>query len=80
MAVAEAFLALKTICLLFGLHTDDDNTYAWGITKRSREGVSQLGFECLTDARELGGAMTFGGAGRNRVLPERGQRDSEEAG
>lgn len=42
MAVAEAFLALKTICLLFGLHTDDDNTYVWGITKRSREGCLNL--------------------------------------
>ena len=70
--VARAFFALKCICNLFGLSTDDSKTYVWGTTPRARKLLSQLGFACLLDASELGGSMTFGAAIRNRELRKRG--------
>ena len=70
--VARAFFALRCICQLFGLSTDDSKTYVWGTTTRARKLLSQLGFICLLDASELGGSMTFGAALRNRELRKRG--------
>eukprot|EP00435_Cladocopium_sp_Y103_P016937 s4955_g4.t1 len=74
MAVIQAFFALKTICQLFGLTTDDGKTFVWGLTKTSKACLSQLGFDCYTDASELGGAMTYTRARRNRVLRQRGDQ------
>lgn len=71
--IARAFFALKTLCALFGLSTDDTKTYVWGTTSSSRRLLAQLGFPCLQDASELGGAMTYGAAIRNRALKQRGQ-------
>eukprot|EP00435_Cladocopium_sp_Y103_P073834 s627_g45.t1 len=65
--VAQAFFALRSVCLLFGLATDDDKTYVWALTPLSRTQMSQLGFPCYSDASELGGAgwqvtaFAFGG-------------------
>ena len=72
--VAQAYFALRSICLLFGLHTDDDKTYVWALTRRSREQISQLGFPCCSDASELGGSMTFGRSRRTRILKNRGRQ------
>ena len=58
LAVVQAYFALRTICSLFGLSTDDDKTYVWALHKASRDCLGQLGFPCLSDASELGGAMT----------------------
>ena len=65
---------LREICRLFGLHTDDDKTYVWGLTRTDRQQLAQLHFPCLSDACELGGAMTYGSARRNRALRTRGDR------
>ena len=70
--VARAFFALRCICQLFGLSTDDSKTYVWATTPTARKVISQLGFACLLDASELGGTMTFGAALRNRELRKRG--------
>ena len=70
--IANAYFALRTICALFGLTTDDSKTYVWGLTLRVRKLLCQLGFPCLQDASELGGAMTYGLAVRNRALRQRG--------
>lgn len=70
--VAQAFFALKTICLLFGLSTDDDKTYTWALKRPSCDHLSRLGFPRLSDASELGGAMTYGLARRTRTLRQRG--------
>lgn len=71
--VAQAYFALRAICQLFGLTTDDDKTYVWALDKTSRLHLRPLGFQCLTDANELGGAMTYGLARRTRILRHRGQ-------
>eukprot|EP00435_Cladocopium_sp_Y103_P012354 s2527_g3.t1 len=70
--VAQAFFALKTLCELFGLHTDDEKTYVWSLTKEGRDAMTQLGFPCFTDASELGGAMTYGRGRRTRVMRAKG--------
>ena len=70
--VAQAYFALRSICLLFGLHTDDDKTYVWALNRPSRDQIELLGFSCLTDASELGGSMTFGRSRRTRILRHRG--------
>lgn len=72
--VAQAYFALRTICLLFGLQTDDEKTYVWGLTAEGRCVLLQLGFPCVTDASELGGAMTYGRGRRTRVLRARGEQ------
>lgn len=72
--VARAYFALRTICQLFGLSTDDDKTYVWGLTRESRAALGLLGFPCVSDASELGGAMTFGASRRTRVLRRRGHK------
>lgn len=68
------------VCQLFGLTTDDSKTYVWslGYDVACQETLSQLGFACLQDASELGGAMTFGYAVRDRVLRYRGQSLGEK--
>ena len=53
--VIQAYFALRTICALFGLETDDGKTYVWALTKPARDCLAQLGFPCQTDACELGG-------------------------
>ena len=73
LVVAQAYFALREICRLFGLDTDADKTYVWALTRISRDLISQLNFPCLTDASELGGAMTFGRSRRTRLLRQRGQ-------
>jgi len=73
LVVAQAYFALSEICRLFGLDTDADKTYVWALTRISRDLISQLNFPCLTDASELGGAMTFGRSRRTRLLRQRGQ-------
>ena len=70
--VAQAYFALRSICQLFGLATDDEKTYIWALTTAGRQSLSQLGFPCLSGANELGGAMTFGKAVRTRTLKTRG--------
>jgi len=72
--IAQAYMALQSICGLFGLDTDEDKTYVWGLTRQSRQQLSIMGFPCMTDATELGGAMTFGLARRTRLLKQRGQQ------
>ena len=72
LAVIHAFFALQSVCLLFGLMTDASKTYVWALSKSSRALIGQLGFECVTDASELGGAMTFGRSRRTRLLRQRG--------
>ena len=72
--IAHAYMALQSICGLFGLTTDEEKTYVWGLQKHSRQQLILLGFPCLTDAIELGGAMTFGLARRTRLLKQRGQQ------
>lgn len=72
VAVAQGFFALRTIWQLFGLQPDDEKTYVWGLTKTSRAILSQLGFDCMSDANELGGAMAY--ARRNRTLRARGAK------
>lgn len=52
--------------------TDDDKTYVWALSKSSRASLQLLGFPCLSDASELGGAMTYGRARRTRILRHRG--------
>eukprot|EP00435_Cladocopium_sp_Y103_P007126 s2451_g2.t1 len=74
MMVVQALFTLQTVCLLFGLSTDDDKTYVWGLTKRSRDAIGRLGFPCFSDASELGGDMAFGASRRTRVLRQRGQQ------
>ena len=74
LVVMQAFFALKTICSLFGLDTDDDKTYVWGLHRAERLHHLELGFQCLTDASELGGATTYGASRRNRVLRARGDQ------
>lgn len=71
--VIQAFFALKTVCELFGLSIDDDKTYTWALLTPSRRTMQNFGFPCLTDASELGGAMTYGLSRRTRVLRQRGQ-------
>eukprot|EP00435_Cladocopium_sp_Y103_P018213 s3515_g4.t1 len=71
-ALVRAFFALQTICGLFGLSTDAEKTYVWALTKSSRDQLHTLGFPCLSDASELGGAMTFGLSKRTRILRLRG--------
>eukprot|EP00435_Cladocopium_sp_Y103_P002738 s2367_g1.t1 len=73
-AVAQAYFALRTICQLFGLFPDEDKTFVWGLTRASRAVLLQLCFECITDANEPGGAMTYGKARRNRTLRARGMQ------
>ena len=72
--VAQAFFVLKSICALFDLSTDDDKTYVWALTAAAaaRGSLSLLRFPCLSDSSEVGGAMTFGSARRNRELKLRG--------
>ena len=70
--IAQAFFALKTLCALFGLSTDDSKTYVWGLSKMARSLLVQLDFPVLQDASELGGSMTYGAAIRNRSLKQRG--------
>ena len=71
--LAQAFFALQAICKLFGLMTDDDKTYVWALTRTTRASLQLLGFPCLSDASELGGAMTFGMSRRTRILRQRGK-------
>eukprot|EP00435_Cladocopium_sp_Y103_P072449 s162_g40.t1 len=73
-SVIQAYFALRTVCQLFGLFTDDDKTYVWALTKHEKDVLAQLQFPCLSDSSELGGAMTFGAARRNRVLRARGDK------
>ena len=70
--LVQAYFALRTVCLLFGLETDDEKTFVWALTKTMRASLSLLGFPCLSDASELGGAMTFGISRRTRILKQRG--------
>ena len=72
--IAHAYFVLREVCQLFGLCTDHDKTYVWGLTKFDRQQLTQLHFPCLSDASELGGAMTYGAARRNRVLRARGDK------
>eukprot|EP00438_Fugacium_kawagutii_P035024 Skav226644 [mRNA] locus=scaffold1097:92180:97042:+ [translate_table: standard] len=72
--VIQAYFALRSICQLFGLETDDDKTYTWALTPPSRKIMRVFGFPCLSDASELGGAMTFGLSRRTRVLRHRGSQ------
>ena len=72
--VLQAFFALKTIMQLFGLSTDDDKTFVWGLDRQTRDGLATLGFPCVQDANELRGSMTYGAAVRNRLLKQRGRR------
>ena len=37
--------------------TDASKTYVWALSKSSRALIGQLGFDCVTDASELGGAI-----------------------
>ena len=53
--VIQAYFAVRTICALFGLETDDGKTYVWALTKHARDCLAQLGFPCQTDACEPGG-------------------------
>eukprot|EP00438_Fugacium_kawagutii_P015810 Skav206886 [mRNA] locus=scaffold3287:72863:77896:+ [translate_table: standard] len=70
--LARAFFTLKTLFELFGLSTDDSKTFVWGTSSRARQLLKQLGFPCLQDTNELGGAMTYGSSIRNRTLKARG--------
>ena len=72
--ILQAFFALKTIVALFGLSTDDDKTFVWGLGKSTRDALRILGFPCVQDANEVGGSMTYGAAVRNRLLKARGPR------
>ena len=72
--ILQAFFAMKTIMQLFGLSTDDDKTFVWGLDRQTRDGLATLGFPCVQDASELGGSMTYGAAVRNRLLKDRGRR------
>eukprot|EP00438_Fugacium_kawagutii_P011104 Skav203175 [mRNA] locus=scaffold39:98339:103385:- [translate_table: standard] len=52
--------------------TDDGKTYVWALRRNERLQLQLLGFPCLSDASELGGAMTYGLARRTRTLKQRG--------
>ena len=70
--IARAYLALQTVCSLFGLLTGSTKIYIWGTTRQTRLLLNRLVFLCLQDANELGGPMTYGAAIRNRSLKQRG--------
>ena len=74
LLLAQAFFTLQSICGLFGLATDADKTYVWALNKLTRQQLNPLGFPCLTDASELGGAMTYGLSRRTRLLRQRGHQ------
>eukprot|EP00438_Fugacium_kawagutii_P008056 Skav223965 [mRNA] locus=scaffold3540:263869:268707:+ [translate_table: standard] len=70
--IVSAYFALRCLCDLFGLTTDDSKTYVWATTPKARKLLQHLGFPCLQDASELGGVMTYGFSVRNRALRQKG--------
>ena len=72
--VAQAYFSLQAFLELWGLLLDDTKTYLWGTTGSLRKQLKLLGFPLYEDALELGGALSFGAAWRNRLLRAKGQK------
>ena len=72
--VAQAYFSLQAFLELWGLLLDDTKTYLWGTTGDLRKQLKLLGFPLYEDAVELGGALSFGAAWRNRLLRAKGQK------
>ena len=72
--VAQAYFSLQAFLELWGLLLDDTKTYLWGTTGDLRKQLKLLGFPLYEDALELGGALSFGAAWRNRLLRAKGQK------
>ena len=72
--VAMAYFSLQAFMALWGLLLDFSKTYLWGTTSDMRSQLRPLGLPLYEDALELGGALSFGAAWRNRLLRAKGTK------
>ena len=72
LAVVAAFFSTVCFFQLWGLPLDYEKSFCWGTTTSSRAILKPLGLALCTDAKELGGCMTYGRARRNRHLKAKG--------
>ena len=69
--VARGIFLAQCVCDLLKLELDTAKSYVWGSNPATRRGLKPLGFPVISQARELGGMMSFQGQVRNAAVVER---------
>ena len=71
--IASGLSATSCFAEMLDVQLDDDKTYLWVNQAAQKPALKCLGAKILTEARELGGTMSFGGVTRNKSLVARCQ-------
>ena len=58
-AVARGFSAVVTFCEALDLQLDEEKTFFWATDPQQRPPLVELGHHVVTDARELGGTLSY---------------------
>ena len=67
-AIARGFSAAATFCEVMDLSLDLDKSFMWSNKASSKPALAQLGLPVISEARELGGFLSYQGRTRNRAL------------
>ena len=59
--LAQTWTCLMAFLELWHMEADSGKTYSWSLSGPHRDQLRLLGFQCVFNATELGGHMTFGG-------------------
>ena len=67
----QGYASTECVCDMLDLELDPSKTFAWSTNSASRAALLGLGMTVETQARELGGIMSYGGKTRNALLVKR---------